>query len=256
MNAKPGTKQKQVGDLSWLPPKVEWDFRTVTADICHVVSDWEYGREFGWNFDLAASRSIGSLTAPVGGELIENPSLASVPKVVIEAAWLTLSEERRTGIVSKNMAVPPVQARIFRDFMNRSPMKDPEYWRQTRETAYVLRLDFSAGVEVIVKELEAWARREAKKHGRSARAKAAAPPFHRLKWLATRRVNAAAKEHGLKFANIRAALTEYEARHRLESVGDVYPGRYAGQAAWVKACGDAERLGQELISSRIKPIVA
>ncbi len=211
--------KKTPADLSWLPPHHEWDFRSITAEECRLACYWEYQREFGCDYD---------------------------PK----KPWLAQTGAERAAVQAAFSPPPIVQVRTFREFMNRTPVAarpDPAAWRRYTDGVYVIRPNFTAGVEGVIKTLAAWARKESKHFKRAPRAKAAAPPFHLLRWLAAWRLDQSAKKAGLKYQRISESLQAYQNQNRRQAYGDVFPGSYGSQGAWSKACRDAKQTGQKII---------
>ena len=109
-------------------------------------------------------------------------------------------------------------------------------------SVYLMRVNFPfVGSEAVVRSLDSWARKEAKKFPRRRLAKAAEPPFDRLKWLAAWRLEAARREVGVSFEDVQAVLKEHERRRHVVDSSPVLP-IYASHGAWSKAKRDAQTL--------------
>lgn len=232
---------KKGPDLSWLPPREEWDFRSITEEECRVACDWEYKRERPNDYitnDTAPLPSSGKDFEP----FLRRPMRDQRPK-----PWLCLTDSERATAIATRSPSPSVQVRTFREFMHRAPVgwrQNVEAWNCYTNGVYTIRPNFKKGVGHVIAALERWARSEAKKFDKAPRAKAAAPPFHLLRWLAVYRIDQCAKKAGIKYRQIEEALEEYRKKHRCKSAGDVFPGGYGSHGAWSKACRDAERAVQ------------
>jgi hypothetical protein len=101
-------------------------------------------------------------------------------------------------------------------------------------------------VEVIIKEFEKWARKEAKNYAQSPRAKAAEPPFDVLKWLSVYRLENKRRETGITYEKAQQSLAEYRRGKAKADANDVFP-VYASHGAWSKARRDAERVRARVI---------
>lgn len=237
---------KKAPDLNWLPPREEWDFRSVRPEECRLACYWEYGREFRIGFGLPTARTLRQeTTTGTVGEIW-------TPAQTEEKArpWLAMTAAERAKVIAAHPVLPAVQVRTLREAMNRMPMavrNNPTSWQQFAQGAYVMRPNFVLhGVEAVIKELESWARREAEKYPRSPRAKAAQEPFHLLKQLATLRLEQQRRAAGLTYQTASQALHEYRKKNPLASLGDVFPGNYGSQGAWSKACKDAQKTGKQV----------
>jgi hypothetical protein len=98
-----------------------------------------------------------------------------------------------------------------------------------------------SGTEKIIADFGKLIRKEAKKHPRSPRAKAANPPYDELNWLAVYRLDTARRKAGLTISAAQQALKTYTNKTpRTDSHTDLPI--YAGEAGWSKARSDAQRL--------------
>ncbi len=141
--------------------------------------------------------------------------------------------------------MPALQVRKLGDFMERmkwSATAMPKTVQPYLEYSYVIQPNFSVrGVGAVIKEFEAWARKEAKQYRQSPRAKAAEPPFDALKWLAVLRVEEARSKARVRFEQAQEAIAAYRKKNpQLDSNG-VFP-VYASHGAWSKARADAQHL--------------
>jgi hypothetical protein len=165
-------------------------------------------------------------------------------------AWASLSAAERASIVGAVAPLPALQVRTLREFVARTNgAVDPkaEVFERLSQGAYVIRPNFSAlGVEVIIKEFEKWARKEAKGYARSPRAKAAEPPFDLLKWLSVYRLEGKRCEAGITYEKAQESLSEYRRETRKPDPNNVFP-IYASHGAWSKARRDAERVRAKVI---------
>jgi hypothetical protein len=164
--------------------------------------------------------------------------------------WVSLTAAERGTIVSGVGRLPALQVRQLSDFLARTDWiaaSDPKQFKRISEAAYVITPNFSSsGVELILREFEKWARREAKNCARSPRAKAAEPPFDQLKWLAVYRLEDKRKEAGITYERAQAALREYRRTFRRPDPNDVFP-LYASHGAWSKARGDGKKIMERVI---------
>lgn len=224
-------------DISWLPAREEWDFRAVTVAECPIACHWEYARQISQNL---VPHSSGLAKASPRSYV---PTIyRQVAKELFPQAWGALTAEQRAKILSSFYAIPSVRVRKLGDFLKRMQGASLEIQRAYAESSYVVQPNFSVhGVEAVIKEFEVWARKEAKQHRQSPRAKAAEPPFNALKWLAVLRVEAVRCQAGINFERAQEALINYRLQHpRLDASG-VFP-IYASHGAWSKARTDAQRL--------------
>ena len=89
-------------------------------------------------------------------------------------------------------------------------LEDTPQASRYRQGAYVIRPNFTVfGVEAVIRELKAWARREARNYRQSPRAKAAEPPFDLLKWLAVYRLEEKRREVGITYEAAQESLRAY-----------------------------------------------
>jgi hypothetical protein len=120
--------------------------------------------------------------------------------------------------------------------------------RRFSEGAYVIRPNFSSlGVELIIKEFENWARKEARNYRQSPRAKAAEPPFDLLKWLSVHRLEQKRKAARLNYEAAQESLKGYRRCNPRAAAADVFP-IYASHGAWSKARRDAARTIMKVLS--------
>jgi hypothetical protein len=251
---------KAPADITWLPPQQEWDFRSVTRTECRVACHWEYSREI--------ERMLG--TAAVAGRKVSSEAsfrLSDVtPLAALKASrrdkvtksplfprpWTALTAGERTSVMAAVEPLPALQMRTLNQFLARSGWalgKNAAPVAEFTDGAYVFRPDFTGrGVEVVIREFEKWARKEAKNYTRSPRAKAAELPFDLLKWLSVFRVDTKRREVGLTYERTQEALKEYRRRHTRPDPDDVFPA-YASHGAWSKARNEAERVRQKVMSN-------
>jgi hypothetical protein len=245
-------------DLSWLPKPEEWDFRSVTKAECRIACHWEYARDIepvirpilgprlvanGANSVQKRGSAVPERTGTVRGDVVTKSGLFPRP-------WETLSEAERAGVAGAVEPLPPLQVRTLVDFLSRGIWPadlNSELMQRLAQGVYVIRPNFSGlGVEVIIREFERWARKEAKEYAQSPRAKAAGPPFDLLKWLAVYRLEEKRREAGITYEKAHKALHEYQRLNRKPNPNDVFP-VYASHGAWSKARRDAARTRAEVI---------
>jgi hypothetical protein len=242
--------KKEAVDMSWLPAREEWDFRSVTETECRVACHWEYARDIRQLARAAIVRpsGIGVQNEKAEGEVIKRDIVTK--NAFFPRAWTNLSAAERTSVLGAVAPPPPLQVRTLREFVARANwIVDPkaEQFERLSQGAYVIRPNFSAlGVEVIIKEFEKWARKEAKNYARSPRAKAAEPPFDLLKWLSVYRLEAKRCEAGITYETAQESLREYRRGNGKPDPNDVFP-VYASHGAWSKARRDAERVRAKVI---------
>jgi hypothetical protein len=183
------------------------------------------------------------------------------------ASWLSASKRQRADMAA---AIPPrgltivpikeVVARI-RELLQRATDlgRNPADWideflsgdgqvganpfrNWPAPSPYILRVNFSmAGSEAIVRDLDDWVRREAKRFRRRVVAKAGVPPFHCLKWLSAWRLDVARRRDSISFSEVQSFLARYQERGHSDNKNDVLP-IYGGHAAWSKAKSDAAKM--------------
>jgi hypothetical protein len=251
--------KKPPPDISWLSRPEEWDFRSVTKAECRIACHWEYARDiepvartilnprFLTNEANSSEKKASAAPEPragtVRGDAVTKSALFPKP-------WVTLSETERAGVVGAVEPLPPLQVRTLVDFLSRGiwpPDLNSELMQRLAQGVYVIRPNFSGlGVEVIIREFERWARKEAKEYAQSPRAKAAGPPFDLLKWLAVYRLEEKRREAGITYEKAHDALREYQRLNRKPNLHDVFP-VYASHGAWSKARRDASRIRAEVI---------
>lgn len=240
--------KQPVPDLKWLPSAVDWDFRSVTEAECRVACHWEHAREIHQLTEGVIRGASGTIGAKEG----QVSAGVGIKSALFPRAWCSLAAEERVRLVDTYSPAPALQVRPLANVLERAQPAEragAQSPRHLHRGAYVIRPNFSgAGVEAVIKQFELWARMEAKKHTRSPRAKAAAPPFDLLKWLAVGRVDAARVAAKLTYEVARVALMEYRrANPRLDPNG-VFP-IYASHGAWSKARRDAERFRIRFLSN-------
>jgi hypothetical protein len=103
----------------------------------------------------------------------------------------------------------------------------------------VITPNFSGhGVEAVLKQLESWARKEAREYPRARRAQAAELPFDALKWLAVLRVDEARRKANVTIGRARETVRAFGQKYAQDHHGAVFPD-YASDGAWSKAGTDA-----------------
>lgn len=221
-------------NLTWLPPQEEWDFRSVTQQECRVAAYWEYEREY---IPIRIIQSGGSKSPALPA------SFRQAARELFPRAWVTLTKEQRAEVVSSFLPSPALQVRKLREFLKRMP----SYGSHTDITQHILQHSYVVipnfrvhGVEVVIRELEKWARQEAKHYPLSRRAQAAELPFDTLKWLAVARLEAARnKAKKLTIETARDTVAQYQRLHRQPDANGVLP-IYASDGAWLKAKQNAQ----------------
>jgi len=183
----------------WFPENV--DFRWVIEATLEAVIAWEYFREADPELALPPARQL--------------------PK----SHWASMGRKptgRALHIIPDDGLVPP----DVRDVML------PQH-------AYVMGINFLAGgVNELIEEFAGWARKEHKrkvgdirKHGQGA-----APPWHRLKQLAAKRLD----DQGLTFEKAQRLIEKRRTEEKCEGASDVLP-RYANSGGWHDAITAARR---------------
>jgi hypothetical protein len=240
-------------DLNWLPAREEWDFRTVVVGECRIASHWEYARQIRNTMSPNAGRQ-GALPENTPARNCYCPAIyRHAARDLFPQAWGTLTKAARAKVVDSFYAIPSLRVRKLGDFLKRVQGGSPEILRAYYENSYVVQTDFSLyGVEAVIKEFEAWARKEARQYRPSPRAKAAEPPYDALKWLAVLRVEDARRKAGMTFEATQETLAVYRRQHPRTDGNDVLP-IYASHGAWSKARADAQRLQSKVLtdSSRL-----
>lgn len=250
--------KKRALDLTWLTKSEEWDFRSVTEAECRIACHWEYAREIQLIQATLRPRLVANNAGLIqkAGTAVAEPRSGALRRDVVTRSmlfpkpWVTLTDAERADVFSAVEPLPALQVRGLRDFLARtnwSVNSDAKLLQRFSEGAYVIRPNFSSlGVEVILKEFEKWARREAKNYARSPRAKAAEPPFDLLKWLSVYRLEEQRREARITYEKAQDALREYQRANRMPDPNDVFP-MYASHGAWSKARKDAERTRAKVI---------
>jgi len=255
--------KNQTVDLSWLPAGEEWDFRSVAKAECRIACHWEYSRQLEPLRDpkafrpkflegkLIASKDAGK-PARRPSEPVRQDAVTRSP--LFPRPWAGLSEAERASVVQAVQPLPPLQVRPLYQVLERAgwTMNNKEMAQRFSAGAYVIRPNFSSlGVEVIIREFESWARKEAKNYRQSPRAKAAEPPFDLLKWLSVHRLEERRRAAHINYEAAQEAVKEYRRRNPLRDPDDVFP-IYSSHGAWSKAQRDAGRtLGRLLIDSTL-----
>jgi hypothetical protein len=251
--------KKSVPDLSWLPPREEWDFRTVTPAECRVACHWEYSRDIRRIIEpvgQSLEKVLGSRQAVANGARSKS-SASYFPRnyrqpasTLFPQAWLSLTKEQRASIVSSFYPVPAVQIRKLGDFFKRMQWTERPHlqaFQPCLEHCYVIQPNFTlCGVEAVLKEFEAWARKEAKNYRPAPRAKAAELPFDALKWLAVSRLEDARRNAAVSFEQVQSTLMDHRRKNPLAARNDSFP-IYSSHGAWSKARADAERCRTKLL---------
>jgi len=125
-------------------------------------------------------------------------------------------------------------------------LEDTPQASRYRQGAYVIRPNFSVfGVEAVIKEFKAWARRAAREYPRAPRAKAAELPFDLLKWLAVYRLEEKRREAGITYEVAQESLRIYRGKNSGLDPNAVFP-VYATHGAWSKARSDAAKIRREV----------
>jgi hypothetical protein len=237
-------------DYSWLPPSEEWDFRSITVSECRIACHWEYSRQISQVISHHAPIDAkGTGKNSVSRNQIAQPYFPAIyrqaAREFFPQAWMSLTKEQRTKVTGSFYAMPALQVRKLGDYLERmkwSTSATPKTMQPYLEYSYVIQPNFSVrGVEAVMKEFEAWARKEAKQYHPSPRAKGAEPPFDALKWLAVLRVEEARSKARVRFENAQESLAAYRKKNPQPDSNGVFP-VYASQGAWSKARADAQRL--------------
>jgi hypothetical protein len=115
-----------------------------------------------------------------------------------------------------------------------------------RKSDYVLTVNFTRrGTQRVVAALGTWARKEARRFPRAARAKAAEPPFDCLKWLAAYRLEHARRKADVSFETVQTVLREHEKQQPVECAEPTLP-IYDNHGGWSRAKAKAKALLEEL----------
>ena len=226
-----------------LLPREEWDFRSVTPEECDIACYWEYARELpkfstnpeSWVHNDRKNRETLIYMCSDGKHLAR--------------PWNSLTgREREVAINSRSkprpLMVRPVQelADSWLRLSDGDYQKAFESIRTCSSRGYVVYPEFERyGAEVVIREFEAWARRQSKGCRRRLVGKAAEPPFKYLKWLAAYRLEGARRACRLSFAGVQDFVREQQRRWPLDNRSDVLP-LYSSHGAWCKAIGDAKKL--------------
>lgn len=241
--------------LMWLPPSAEWDFRSVTEAECRMACYWEYARDMRPHLEPGTGRprllakkrgqmpgKLRDMVVPVG-ELVKEEPVTKSP--LFPKAWSSLTAEERAGVMASVEPFRALRVRSLNDTIEKARwalVENSDMARRYRRGAYVIWPSFSVfGVEAVIRELKAWARREARNYPRSPRAKAAEPPFDLLKWLAVWRLESKRKQAGITYEAAQESLQLYRTKNRRQNPNDVFPA-YTAHGAWAKARRDAERI--------------
>ena len=228
-------------DPEWLPPRVEWDFRSISAEECDFACFWEYSRTLStftdnpeaWIHHEHCFR-ISVFCMFSNGEKSPKP-------------WTALSVKERTTIRRCVHKPDAIMIRPIKEVIESSLRLTGGNHREvlemlSRHPAHVLWADFALyGSEKVIKGFTAWARDEFEKCPRTLRGKAATPPYNCLKWLAAYRIEKARRKRGFSFEETQECLIHHQRKSSLENYTDVLP-IYASHGAWSKALSDAERI--------------
>jgi hypothetical protein len=222
----------------------------VTPAECRVAGNWEYSRDIH-RITKAAIKRFKDVPRPRSPEIHCPAFYRQAARKLFPQPWLNLTKQQHTAILDSFCAIPPAQVRKLGDFFRHTQWADGAHLdilRPYLEHTYVVQPNFSLfGVETVLKELEDWARKEARNYPRAPRAKAAALPFDALKWLAVSRLEDARRAARVSFDATLQALLEYRRQHPLRDPNDVFPD-YASHGAWSKARSDAKRCRIKFLS--------
>jgi len=169
-----------------------WDFRWVREASLQDVIHWEYYREANPELSLPPARHL-----PASHGLFTPAKRSPRALHIIEHDRVALS----------SLALLP------------SP-----------QDRFVMRIDFNGhGVNEIIKEFAGWARQEDKRRARPSRnhGRAAAPPWHQLKQLATKRLH----DQGISHEQAKQLVAALKSKPGTDSPGDVLP-NYASSGGW------------------------
>jgi hypothetical protein len=252
--------KKTVPDIKWLPPREEWDFRAVIPDECRMACHWEYSREI-YSCSAGAIRNFkeNATSKEAGREIKGELARFFCPSIYRQAArelfpqpWTSLTKEQRSAVIGSFILVPKLQAWKLEAYFERMKWaKDAsaEMVLPLVENTYVIRPNFTLyGIEAVIKELATWARKEAKNHRQSPRAKAAELPFDALKWLAVLRLDYKRRQDKINFEKTQEAICEYRRKHPQADPNNVFP-IYASHGAWSKAVIEASRCTTKTIDN-------
>ena len=220
---------------------------------------WEYARDMrpvtaaGDLPPRMVSDERGSIAGPlagvaaVGDGWVRRDPVTKSP--LFPRAWATLTATERAGVIGAVEPLRALRVRTLDETVEKAKwalVENTAQARRYRQGAYVIRPNFSIfGVEAVIKELKAWARREAKKYGRSPRAKAAEPPFDLLKWLAVYRLEEKRHQVGITYEAAQESLRAYRAKNARLDPNAVFPA-YATHGAWSKARRDATGIRRQV----------
>jgi hypothetical protein len=248
--------RKQTVSLAWLAPAEDWDFRSVTEAECRVACYWEYARDMR---PLAVvgplpRRLVSSEDGPVAGPSaivaagwVRKDPVTKSP--LFPKPWSSLTASERADVIRALEPFRALWVRTLEETVERAKwalVEDTPQASRYRKGAYVIRPNFSVfGVEAVIKELKAWARREAKKYRRSPRAKAAEQPFDLLKWLAVYRLEEKRLGAKITYEVAQESLREYREKNGRLDPNAVFPA-YAAHGAWSKARSDAARIRRKV----------
>ena len=271
-------------DLNWLPAPDEWDFRRITAEESRLATCWEYARSIpsicNDPYEWAGGFGGGCLSN-LGWHIWYGPMpIYGGPGLEFPLPWLTASEEMRAEMA---ISLAPDAATIVPIHEIKEKMRRRAQWAIGRKSdvemvvecmlsvldengleggnkahnwpvpsIHLIRANFPmAGSNAVVEALELWARREAKKFPKKKLAKAAEPPFDRLKWLAAYRLDLARVEANRSFTDVQATLKEYQRQFPITPSNPTLP-IYASPGAWSKAKGEAGKMLKALESDPVE----
>src|SRR5512136_3055556 len=168
--------KKTVLDLSWLPPREEWDFRAVPPAECRVACHWEYARQIRRISEAAITTGLKQIAGTK--ELTRHPirsqsagwycpdNYRQPARELFPQPWLSLTQAQRASVIGSFYPVPAVQIRKLGDFLSRMQWAKGAHQQVLLpylEHTYVVQPNFTlCGVEAVVRELETWARKESK----------------------------------------------------------------------------------------------
>lgn len=237
----------------WLPPFMEWDFRTIKERESRLACCWEYARNTAgicenlsaWIDGAGGATTLGNFICAEGMRFPE--------------PWVLCSDELRCAselVEADESPVTVYSMKARKEFVIREVVEAQADGRDVREVlerllltdGYAVIVDFEGfGGHAAAKALAGWARDEAKKFPQMRRGKGATPPFEWLKWLAALRLETVRKEAGIRFGEVQAMLARHEREFPIAGASPTLP-VYASHGAWSKAIGDARR-GLELLGA-------
>ena len=122
--------KKPVPDLSWLPPREEWDFRSLTRAECRVACHWEYARETHKRV-AATFRNPDEVSAvkKTAGYAMREHAKSYCPanyrqpaRELFPQPWTSLTKEQRATVLGSFYPIPALQVRNLRRFPETNTM--------------------------------------------------------------------------------------------------------------------------------------